>query len=88
MQSSSAPRKASSETQDFSLRFEMTAGEASRPSALSGTTSSAIATNPHPFALPCSVISTYPRCHLEPQGEIFSRSHHPQQETTSDSSDC
>ena len=32
MPPSSAPRKASSETRDFSLRFEMTAGEASRPS--------------------------------------------------------
>jgi len=32
MQPSSAPRKASSATRDFSLRFEMTAGVLSRPS--------------------------------------------------------
>ena len=46
------------EQRDFSLRFEITAGAASRPSALSGTTSTVIATSALANALSGTAITT------------------------------
>ena len=59
MQPSSAPRKASSASRDFSLRFEMTAGVASWPSPY--REHRALSARPTPdFALSCTVVATCP----------------------------
>jgi hypothetical protein len=78
MQPSSTPRKVSSGTRDFSLRFEMTEGGGISTIALPGMTSfrpscTILATFLHyhrglPAPSPrlsCTVLSTYPRCHLD-----------------------